>query len=153
MSMTTFRESCRFCGSTRHGLSSAGPDICPQCSDAITIAGLQPPEITFDQYRDVIREVADIVGAYLQLRDEKFQSYKIRIHLIVDQRRKGQPISEALLRPLSDGALKAFHAGQSASMVVFTASVPSARSKAPEVKKEPRKSRVEQRTEPLKLWR
>jgi hypothetical protein len=72
--------------------------------------------------------------------------------LSLDQRRKGQPIPEALLRPLSDGALKAFQAGQSPSTVIFTASLPPPKPPPPPKPTEVRKSRIEKTNAPLKLW-
>jgi hypothetical protein len=155
MSMTTFHEACKFCGSTRHELSSSGVDVCKKCDTGVGLIGARLAGISAADFRALVLEVAGVADLVPQHPTERFPAWRPRVILALDQRRKGQPIPEALLRPLSDGALKAFQAGQSASTVIFTASIPRMQPKAPEVKKptEVRKSRIEQKTEPLKLWR
>ena len=152
MSQTLFAGPCRFCLATNYPLSSAGIGVCGRCDIAISVTGTQPPAVTFARYRDVILEVVSVIDLAPCKPGEKWPHYKAGAILVHGLRREGRPIPESLMRPLSDGALKAFESGKSASEVVFTASQISMGPKVPDVKKEPRKSRVEKTNAPLKLW-
>jgi hypothetical protein len=52
-----FKGPCAYCSATNYSLSSCGEKVCPRCETAIGIAGVRPPDVTFEQYRDVILEV------------------------------------------------------------------------------------------------
>jgi hypothetical protein len=90
MSQTTFHEACRFCGCTRHGLSSIGPNVCPRCDVAINIAGTQPPGVTFDQYRDFILEVVAATDLAPRHPGERWSHYRSRAILVLNVRREGK---------------------------------------------------------------
>ena len=87
--------------------------------------GIQPPEVTFEQYRCLISEIGIIIGMAPQYKNEKFPNYKHRIILAVQERRAGRPIPTTLLNgPLPEEAIKAIDSGKSASHVLLIASTP-----------------------------
>jgi hypothetical protein len=68
---TLFKGPCIFCGAMNYPLAACGENVCsPRCDTAISIAGIQPPDVTFDQYKALVREVSGIVGLFPQLRRE-----------------------------------------------------------------------------------
>jgi hypothetical protein len=152
MAQTMFHEKCRFCGNTRHELSSIGPDVCPRCETAIGITGSQPPGVTFDRYRDVILEVVAATDLAPRGPGEPWPSYKSRAVLVLNARREGRTIPASLLKPLSLEMQKSIDAGNSLSHVLLLASTLPTKPAVAEVKKPKKPERAVEKSTLKLRW-
>jgi hypothetical protein len=106
-------------------MSGAGPDIRPRCYRAVGIVDTKVDvsgrcaEMSFDDYRNLVLEIADITDQLPVIGRERWVDYSPRIMLALHVVRQGSPIQASLRKPLSAEALDGLKNNESATAVLF----------------------------------